>query len=82
MYLGGFPGASVVKNPPDNVGESGSIPGFGRSPGEGNAPPSSVLALEIPWTEKPGGLQSMDSQRVGLNLMTKQQDNDNIFPYL
>ena len=28
---------------------------------------SSVLALRIPWTEEPGGLQSMGSQRVGYN---------------
>ena len=27
--------------------------------------PSSILAWRIPWTEEPGGLQSMDSQRVG-----------------
>ena len=31
----GFPGGSVVKNPPANVGDVGSIPGQGRSPGEG-----------------------------------------------
>ena len=30
---------------------------------------SSVLAWEIPWTEKPGGLQSMGSQRVGYGLL-------------
>ena len=29
------------------------------------ATPSSILAWEIPWTEEPGGLQSMGSQRVG-----------------
>ena len=28
---------------------------------------SSILAWEIPWTEEPGGLQSMGSQRVGHN---------------
>ena len=28
---------------------------------------SSILAWEIPWTEEPGGLQSMESQRVGHN---------------
>ena len=28
---------------------------------------SSTLAWKIPWTEKPAGLQSMDSQRVGHN---------------
>ena len=34
---------------------------------------SSILAWRIPWTEEPGGLQSMGSQRVGHNLATKQQ---------
>ena len=34
---------------------------------------SSILAWEIPWTEEPGGLQSMGSQRVGLDLATEQQ---------
>ena len=34
---------------------------------------SSILAWEIPWTEEPGGLQSMESQRVGQDLATKQQ---------
>ena len=32
----GFPGGSVVKNPPANAGNAGSIPGWRRSPGEGN----------------------------------------------
>ena len=31
----GFPGGSVVKNPPAKVGGAGSVPGLGRSPGEG-----------------------------------------------
>ena len=34
---------------------------------------SNTLAWEILWTEKPGGLQSMGSQRVGNDLATKQQ---------
>ena len=34
---------------------------------------SSILAWEIAWTEEPDGLQSMGSQRVGHNSMTKQQ---------
>ena len=33
----------------------------------------SILAWRIPWTEEPGRLQSMESQRVGHNLATKQQ---------
>ena len=36
------------------------------------APQSSILAWEIPWTEEPGGLQSMGSPRVGHDLVTKQ----------
>ena len=34
---------------------------------------SSILAWRIPWTEEPGGLQSMGSQRVEQDLVTKQQ---------
>ena len=69
-----FPGGSVLKkNLPANAGEPGSIPESGRSPGEGNANHFSILAWEIPWTEEPGGLQAMGSQRVGLDLVTKQQ---------
>ena len=36
---------------------------------------SSILAWKIPRTEEPGGLQSMGSQRVGQDLVTKQQNN-------
>ena len=53
----------MVKNLPANAGEAGLTPGLGRSPGEGNATHSSILAWEIPWTEEPGGLQSMWSQK-------------------
>ena len=59
--------ALVVKNPPANAGNirnAGSIPGLGRSPEEGMATHSSILAWRIPWTEEPGGLQSTGSQRV------------------
>ena len=34
---------------------------------------SSILAWEIPWTEEPGGLQSMGSQRIGCDLGIKQK---------
>ena len=34
---------------------------------------SSIFAWEIPWTEEPGGQQSMESQRFGYHLGTKQQ---------
>ena len=39
--------------------------------GEGNGNPSSILAWRIPWTEGPGGLQSMGCQRVGQGWMTE-----------
>ena len=42
---------------------------------KGLAPHSSTLAQRIPWTEEPGRLQSMGSQRVGHNLVTKQQQD-------
>ena len=53
----------MEKNLPASAGDPGSIPGSGRSPGEGVAPHSSVLVWKIPWTEEPGGLQSMGSQK-------------------
>ena len=36
FLIPGFPGGSVVKNPPPSAGDVGSILGLGRSPGEGN----------------------------------------------
>ena len=52
----GIPGGSVVKNPPAKAGDTGSIAQLGRSPGERNSNPLSILAREIPWTEEPGEL--------------------------
>ena len=52
-----FRGGSVVKDLPANAGCMGSIPGSGKSPGEGNGNHSRILAWKIPWTEEPGGLQ-------------------------
>ena len=107
----GFPDSSVGKESTCNAGDPGSIPGSGRSAGEGIGYPlqyswsspvavavaqleknlpamwetwvralgwedplekekathSSILAWRIPWTEEPGGLQSMVSQRVRLD---------------
>ena len=41
----GFSGGSVVKNPPAKAGDTGSIPGLGRSPGEGNGNPLQYSCL-------------------------------------
>ena len=108
----GFPGSSAGKESSCNAGNLGSIPGSGRSPGEGigyplqyswaplvaqmvKNPPatqetcvlslgwedpleeslahSSSLAWRIPWTEEPGGLQSMESQRVRCDWVPKHR---------
>ena len=62
----------MVKNPPANAGDVGSILGSGRSPGEVNGNPLQYSCLENPWTEEPGGLLSMESQRVGHDWATEQ----------
>ena len=48
----GFPGGSVVKNPPANAGDTGSLPGLGRSPGEGNGNPPQYSCLENPMDRR------------------------------
>ena len=52
----GFPGGSDGKESACNAGDSGLIPGLGRSPGEGNGNPLQYSCLENLWTEEPGGL--------------------------
>ena len=49
----------MVKNLPPNAGDTGSVPGSGRSPGGGHGNPLQYFGLENPWTEEPEGLQSM-----------------------
>ena len=48
LALMGFPGGSVVKNPPANAGDMGSIPGSGISPGGGNGNPLQYSCLGNP----------------------------------
>ena len=61
----GFPGGSDGKASACSAGDTGSIPGLERSLEKEMATHSSILAWKIPWTEEPGGLQSLGSQRVG-----------------
>ena len=44
----GFPGGSVVKNPPANAGDVSSVPRLGRSPGEGSGNPLQYSCLGNP----------------------------------
>ena len=72
----GFPGGSVVKNPPANAGDTGSIPSPGRYPGEGNGNPLQYYCLENPmdrgaWQAKVHGV----AKELDTDLITKQQHN-------
>ena len=62
-YIRGFRGGSVVRNPPADAGDVGSIPGSGGSLGEGNGHPLQYSWLGNPMNKEPGGLQSMGLQK-------------------
>ena len=70
MFLD-FPGDSDGKESACNAGDLGSSLGWQDPLEKGMATHSSILALRIPWTEEPGRLQSMVSQRVRHNSETK-----------
>ena len=72
-HFRGFPGGSVVKNPPAMQEMQVRSLGGEDSLEEGMATHSSILAWEISRTEEPDGLQSTELQRVGHGLVTKQQ---------
>lgn len=70
----GFPGISVVKNPPAKQETRVQTLEDQEDPLEKEmATHSTILAEEIPQTEEPGGLQSVGSKKVGRNLVTQQQ---------
>ena len=62
--MGDFPGGSVVKNPPAKQEPSVRSLDWKEHLETKKATHYSILAWEIPWTEEPGGLQSMGSPRV------------------
>ena len=75
----GFPGGSVIKNPPANAGDLCSIPGSGRSPGEGNGNPLQYSGLENPmdgeaWQATVHGVAKESDTTYQLN-------NNNILKY-
>ena len=65
-----FPGGSVVKNPPANAGDMGLIPGWGKSPGEGNGNPLQYSSLGKSHGQRSLAVYSPWDWR---NLVTKQQ---------
>ena len=62
----GFPGGSVVKNPPANAGDVGLTPGLGRSPGVGNGNPIQYSGL--------GNPMDRGAWRATVHGVTKQSD--------
>ena len=52
IYTLGFPGGTVVKNPPANAGDTGSISGLGKLPGEGNGNRLQYSCLENPMDKR------------------------------
>ena len=69
----GFPGGSLIKNLPAKQETWVWLLGWEDPLEKEMATHSSIVAWEIPWTEEPGGLQSMGSlQRVRYDLVTKQ----------
>ena len=69
----GFPSGSVVKKLPANTGDPGSIPGSGRSPGEGNGNPLPCSCLENPTDRGSWWATVHGVTRVRRDLETKQQ---------
>ena len=66
-WLWGFPGDSDSKESAYNSGDPGLIPGWGRSPGEGNSYSLQYSCLENSMDRGAGRLQSVGSQRAGHN---------------
>ena len=73
----GFPDGSVVKNPPANAGDEGSIPGSRKSPGEGNSNPLQYSCLGNSMDS--GGWLATAHGVVKESDMTHQQNNKSIY---
>ena len=67
----GFPGGSEVKAPACKVGDPGSIPGSGRSPGEGKWQPTPVFLPGKSHGQRPWQATVHPVTRIGHNLATK-----------
>ena len=69
----GFPGDSVVNNPPASAGDVGLIPGLGRSPGEKNGNPLQYSCLGNPTDREAWRASPWGHKRVRHDLATKPQ---------
>ena len=74
----GFPGGSVVKNPPANAGDADPIPGSGRSPGEGNGNPLQYSCLGNPTDRGAwGGWATVHGVTKESNTTERLNENNN-----
>ena len=71
IHIWGFPGSSVAKDPPASAGDTGSIPGSERSPGEGNGNPLQYSYLGSPTDRGAWWATVHGITRVGHKLVTK-----------
>jgi len=74
----------VVKNPPANAGDVGSVSGLERSPGEGSGNPLQYSCLGNPMEggDRQAGYSPWGPKRFGRDLITKQQHSKHIHVYL
>ena len=77
-HLEGFPGGSLVKNLPAMQEMQVHSLGGEYPLEEEMATHSSILAWRIPWTEEPGGFQSMESQKWQTRLSDLNNDNNSL----
>ena len=56
----------MVKSLPADAGDADPSPGSGKSPGEGHATHSGILAWKIPWTEDPVGYKSWGHKELDM----------------
>ena len=75
----GQSGGSDGKESACSAGDTGSIPGLGRSPGKEMATRSNILAWKNPMDRGAWGLQSMGSQRVGLDGATNTREHYQLY---
>ena len=77
IFQGSFPGGSVVKNPPASVGDMGSVPGLGRSPGGGHGNPLKYSCLGNPmdrgaWRATVHGVTKDQTQQLNNNNLVRE----------
>ena len=82
IFTKGFPNGSDGKESTCNVGDLGSIPGLGRSPGGGHGNPLQNSCLENPHGQESGRLQSVGLQKAGHNWATKHSTSARIWTTL